>query len=98
MSAEVYHTYTIQYFAADSHLAWWESAAIYCMVYFYRHIGILLQTQWYTLTSGIVLQNPLYIEWKGVKIYDFQKVTFSTLFKLHIAGLGVLIPKRYHRS
>ena len=36
-----------------------------------------------------------YIEWKGVKIYDFQKVTFSTLFKLHIAGLGVLIPKRY---
>ena len=37
-----------------------------------------------------------YIEWKGVKIYDFQKVTFSTLFKLHIAGLGVLIPKRYH--
>ena len=37
-----------------------------------------------------------YIEWKEVKIYDFQKVTFSTLFKLHIAGLGVLIPKRYH--
>ena len=37
-----------------------------------------------------------YIEWKGVKIYDFQKTTFSTLFKLHIAGLGVLIPKRYH--
>ena len=37
-----------------------------------------------------------YIEWKGVKIYDFKKVTFSTLFKLHIAGLGVLIPKRYH--
>ena len=37
-----------------------------------------------------------YIEWKGVKIYDFQKVTFSTLFKLYIAGLGVLIPKRYH--
>ena len=35
-----------------------------------------------------------YIEWKGVKIYDFQKVTFSTLFKLYIAGLGVLIPKR----
>ena len=37
-----------------------------------------------------------YIEWKEVKIYDFQKVTFSTLFKLYIAGLGVLIPKRYH--
>ena len=37
-----------------------------------------------------------YIEWKGVKIYDFQKFTFSTLFKLYIAGLGVLIPKRYH--
>ena len=36
------------------------------------------------------------IEWNGVKIYDLQKVTFSTLFKLHIAGLGVLIPKRYH--
>ena len=36
------------------------------------------------------------IEWKGVKIYDLQKVTFSTLFKLYIAGLGVLIPKRYH--
>ena len=38
----------------------------------------------------------MYIEWKGVKIYDFQKLTFSTLFKLYIAGLGVLIPKRYH--
>ena len=37
-----------------------------------------------------------YIEWKGVKIYDFQKATFSTIFKLYIAGLGVLIPKRYH--
>ena len=37
-----------------------------------------------------------YIECKGVKIYDFQKATFSTLFKLYIAGLGVLIPKRYH--
>ena len=36
------------------------------------------------------------IELKGVKIYDLQKVTFSTLFKLYIAGLGVLIPKRYH--
>ena len=33
---------------------------------------------------------------EGRKIYDFQKVTFSTLFKLYIAGLGVLIPKRYH--
>ena len=36
------------------------------------------------------------IEWNIVKIYDLQKVTFSTLFKLYIAGLGVLIPKRYH--
>ena len=48
-------------------------------------------------TSRAVPQRQLrYIEWKGVKIYDFQKITFSTLFKLHIAGLGVLIPKRYH--
>ena len=32
------------------------------------------------------------IEWiKGLKIYDLKKVTFSTLFKLYIAGLGVLI-------
>ena len=37
-----------------------------------------------------------YIEWMGVEIYDFQKVTISTLFKLYNAGLGVLIPKRYH--
>ena len=37
-----------------------------------------------------------YIEWMGVKIHDFKKVIFSTLFKLYIAGLGVLIPKRYH--
>ena len=37
-----------------------------------------------------------YIEWIGVKIYDFQNVTISTLFKLYNAGLGVLIPKRYH--
>ena len=36
------------------------------------------------------------IEWNGVKFYDLQKVTFSTLFKLYIAGLGVLIKKRYH--
>jgi len=34
------------------------------------------------------------IELKGVKIYDLQKVKFSTLFKLYIAGLGVLIKKR----
>ena len=37
-----------------------------------------------------------YIEWVGVKIYDFQKVTIFTLFKLYNAGLGVLIPKRYN--
>ena len=37
-----------------------------------------------------------YIEWMGVEIYDFQKDTISTLFKLYNAGLGVLIPKRYH--
>ena len=37
-----------------------------------------------------------YIEWMGVEIYDFQKVTISTLSKLYNAGLGVLIPKRYH--
>ena len=30
-----------------------------------------------------------YIQWKGVKICDFQRVTFSTLFKLYNAGLGV---------
>ena len=46
--------------------------------------------------AGVTQRQLRYIEWKGVKIYDFQKVTFSTLFKLHIAGLGVLIPKRYH--
>ena len=34
------------------------------------------------------------IELKGEKIYDLQKVTFYTLFKLYIAGLGVLISKR----
>ena len=50
-----------------------------------------------TVSGHEIAQRQLrYIEWKGVKIYDFQKVTFSTLFKLHIAGLGVLIPKRYH--
>ena len=49
------------------------------------------------LGRSCVAQRQLrYIEWKGVKIYDFQKITLSTLFKLHIAGLGVLIPKRYH--
>ena len=37
-----------------------------------------------------------YIEWMGVKIYDFQKITISTLSKLYNAGLGVLISKRYH--
>ena len=36
------------------------------------------------------------IELKGEKNYDLQKVTFSTLFKLYIAGLGVLIEKMYH--
>ena len=47
-------------------------------------------------TSSSSQRQLRYIEWNGVKIYDFQKVSFSTLFKLHIAGLGVLIPKRYH--
>ena len=48
-------------------------------------------------TADALPQRQLrYIEWKGVQIYDFQKATFSTLFKLYIAGLGVLIPKRYH--
>ena len=43
------------------------------------------------------LQRQLrYIEWMGVKIYDFQKVTISNLLKLYDAGLDVLIPKRYH--
>ena len=27
----------------------------------------------------------------------FKKTTFATFFKLYIAGLGVLIPKRYHK-
>ena len=36
------------------------------------------------------------IECSEVKIYDLQKVTFPTLFKLYIAELGVLISKRYH--
>ena len=46
--------------------------------------------------NSTVNKQYRYIEWRGVKIYDFQKVTFSTLYKLYIAGLGVLIPKRYH--
>ena len=50
----------------------------------------------YTLMLRIPQRQLRYIEWKGVKIYDFQKIIFSTLFKLHIVGLGVLIPKRYH--
>ena len=36
------------------------------MVYFYRHIGILLQTQWYISTSGIVLQNRFYQQQIGL--------------------------------
>ena len=49
------------------------------------------------VTPVWVTQRQLrYIEWMGVKIYDFQKVQISTLFKLYNAGLGVLIPKRYH--
>ena len=52
----------------------------------HSHLDYLKETQ----------RQLRYIEWKGVKIYDFQKFTFSTLFKLYIAGLGVLIPKRYH--
>ena len=50
----------------------------------------------HVLSPSVPQRQLRYIEWKGVKIYDFQKVTFSTLFKLYIAGLGVLIPKRYH--
>ena len=34
------------------------------------------------------------IELKGEKIYDLKKGSFSTLFKLFIAGLGVLIEKK----
>merc|ERR1712079_382769 len=36
------------------------------------------------------------IEWRVLKICDFKKVIFSLFFKHNIAGLGVLIPKRYH--
>ena len=52
--------YTIQYIAADSHQARWESAAKYCMVYvWYTSADTLVQ--WYSSTdSGIVLQDPLY--------------------------------------
>ena len=39
-----------------------------------------------------------YIESMGVKIYDFQKFTFSTLFELYNAGLGVLISKSHRRT
>ena len=50
-----------------------------------------------SVSAGDMSQRQLrYIEWKGVKIYDFQKVTFSTHFKLNIGMLGVQIPKRYH--
>ena len=47
--------------SVELYQARWESAAKYCMVYFYRHSGILLQTQWYnsTIQWYIVLQNPL---------------------------------------
>ena len=47
-------------------------------------------------TLQITQRQLRYIEWKGVKIDDFQKATFSTLFNLYIARLGVLIPKMYH--
>ena len=33
---------------------------------------------------------------RGVKIYTFKKVLFSSFFQHDIAGLGVLIPKRHH--
>ena len=49
-----------------------------------------------TLTACRAHRRFRGIECKGVKIYDVQKVTFSTLFKLYIAELGVLISKRYH--
>ena len=60
-------------------------------------LSVKLQNTNYIHVVYLSTQRQLrYIEWKGVKIYDFQKATFSTLFKLYIAGLGVLIPKRYH--
>ena len=46
--------------------------------------------------QGKAQRQLRYIEWMGVKIYDFQKITISTLSKLYNAGLGVLISKRYH--
>ena len=64
--AEVYHTVYSQQQACDLLV----SAAgpitgllleLNCVACFTRHIGILLQTQWPTSTSGIFLQNPLYI-------------------------------------
>ena len=36
------------------------------------------------------------IECRVLKICDFKKVILSLFFKHNIAGLGVLIPKRYH--
>ena len=71
-----------------------------------RELAAMLQTRLDTAAtetraaadelSAATQRQLRYIECKGVKIYDFQKATFSTLFKLYIAGLGVLIPKRYH--
>ena len=57
---------------------------------------ITFQEQGGAVQKMMTQRQLRYIEWKGVKIYDFQKVTFSNFFKLYIAGLGVLIPKRYH--
>ena len=49
----------------------------------------------------IILQSLAHRQFRGIecrvlKICDFKKVILSLFFKHNIAGLGVLIPKRYH--
>ena len=60
----------------------------------YKHVRLV------SVSSTHVMSTPHRrfrgIECRVLKMCDFKKVTFSLFFKHNIAGLGVLIPKRYH--
>ena len=62
---------------------------------YYYTFNLLLKT-YIKLFEKIAHRRFRGIECWVLKIGDFKKVIFFLFFKHNIAGLGVLIPKRYH--
>ena len=73
----------------------WLSGLIQFLVFYCLNYNIL------KTLACLSLNLPSHRRFRGIKcrvlkICDFKKVILSLFFKHNIAGLGVLIPKRYH--